>query len=266
MAQQIDGSRAPARRNETSDPRAWRPGMVYVSPVTGKRTTNPADVPYTAEWNARQAAASIGRYTGGTSPIVTYTTGNSGGSGGSGVYGGSGGGAAAAAAAAEAAARAAANSSARNAAISNKNALQQAIDAALSQKNTNQAKLDALTKLVKEDLAKSRDSKVAAISADLAELMGQAQANYATTLGDINTGLRSNEKAESDSSFANLANRAREKMDLVTQALSMGAGESDVLKSQLQALRNWDANQGEINRSYFDTLNSTNAKIGRAHV
>lgn len=213
----------------------------------------------------RQDAASAARYDRSGQIVLTYSDAtpapaqtvygaNSGGGGGQSS-------AASAAAAAAAAAKAAANAAARNSATANKNALQQAIDAAFAQKSANQAKLDALTKLVKEDLAKSRDTKIASIQADLSVLMDQAQANYASALGDINTGLRSNEKAESDSTFANLANRAREKMDLVTQALSMGAGESDVLKTQLQALRNWNANQGEINRSYFDTLNSTNAAL-----
>ena len=80
-------------------------------------------------------------------------------------------------------------------------------------------------------------------------------------MDDFNTDLRSNEKAESDASFANLSNRARERGDLMTQALSMGAGESDVLRTQQQALRNWSANQADVNRSFFDTRNSVNAAI-----
>ena len=67
-----------------------------------------------------------------------------------------------------------------------------------------------------------------------------------------------NEKAEADSSFQNLANRARERGDIIAQALSQGAGESDTLRTQLMALRNWSANQSEINRSYHDTLRSAN--------
>lgn len=171
------------------------------------------------------------------------------------------GGAAAAAAAAEAAATAAANSSARSGANSQKTALQQAIDAAFAQQGTNQAKLDALTKLVGTGLSGARDTKLGAVTADLKLLLDQAMANYTASLGDVNASLRSNEKAEADSSFANLANRAREKMDLVSQALSQGAGESDVLKTQLQALRNWDANQNDVNRSYFDTRDSANASL-----
>lgn len=70
-----------------------------------------------------------------------------------------------------------------------------------------------------------------------------------------------NEKAEADQSFANLANRARENQDILAQAAEQGIGETDTLKSQLMALQNWDANQGEINRSFFDTMRSVNAAI-----
>ncbi len=72
---------------------------------------------------------------------------------------------------------------------------------------------------------------------------------------------KDNEKAEADQSFANLANRARENQDILAQAAEQGAGETDTLKSQLMALQNWDTNQGEINRSFFDTMRSVNAAI-----
>ena len=167
----------------------------------------------------------------------------------------------AAADAAAAAATSAANNSARSSANTNKTSLQQAIDAAFAQQSTNQTKLDALTELTNTSLAKARDTKLSGVTSDLKTLLDAALANYDATLGDLNVGLRGNEKAEADSTFANLANRAREKQDIVGQALSQGAGESDVLRSQLQALRNWDSNQNDINRSYFDTLASANSSI-----
>ena len=40
-----------------------------------------------------------------------------------------------------------------------------------------------------------------------------------------------------------------------------GAGETDLLRSQLNALRNYSANQGETNRSFFDTLRSINNSV-----
>lgn len=166
-----------------------------------------------------------------------------------------------AAAAAAANATKAANTASRNAATQQRSTLQQQIDANNAQISTNQTKLDALSDLIAKGLAGARDVNLAAIDAALKTLLDQSKAHYDTQLGDLNTSLRDNERSESDSSFQNLANRAREKQDLVTQALSQGAGESDVLKSQLQALRNWQGNQGDINRSYFDTLTSTNGSI-----
>ena len=165
------------------------------------------------------------------------------------------------AAAAEAKATARTNRAARNSASAQRTSILQDIDESRSQKTTNQRKLDALKELVGGDLAKSRDTNLAAIAADLKLLLDPAMSNYNDTIGGLNTTLRDNESAEADASFSNMANRGRETQDVVTQALSQGAGESDVLKTQLQALRNWNQNQSDINRSYFDTLTSTNSAI-----
>ena len=262
MAMLIDGQRGAGAKsaNETSNAALWKPGMTYVSPVTGRRSKNAVDVPGTAEHKARQAAAQEARYTGNKSPVVTAPApaARTASTASFGAMSGDGGPAAAQAAAE---ARAAANNSARNSANSQKSQLQSAIDAALAQKGANQSKLDALTKLVTEGLQGGRDTHLKGIEGDLKTLLDQAFGQYGQTVSDLNKGLRDNEKSESDSSFSNLANRARESMDLVTQALSQGAGESDVLKTQLQALRNWNSNQGEVNRSYFDTLTSANSAI-----
>ena len=85
--------------------------------------------------------------------------------------------------------------------------------------------------------------------------------SYGEKVGALDLTRKDNEKSESDASFANLGNRARESGDLLSEAAQQGAGETDTLRSQLMAVRNWDANQGEVNRSYFDTLRSTNSAI-----
>lgn len=84
---------------------------------------------------------------------------------------------------------------------------------------------------------------------------------YGKRAGALAGAVRDNEKSEGDSSYQNLTNRARERSNAINEALSQGAGESDVLRSQLMSLRNWDSNQGEINRSYFDTLRSVNSSL-----
>lgn len=80
-------------------------------------------------------------------------------------------------------------------------------------------------------------------------------------MGSLSLAKRDNEKAEADASFGNLTNRARETTDLLAQSAAQGAGETDVLRTQLMALRNWDANQQDVNRSYFDTMRSTNTAM-----
>lgn len=74
-------------------------------------------------------------------------------------------------------------------------------------------------------------------------------------------GLDANRKSEHDTSFANRANRARERGDILQEAASQGAGESDNLRAQAMALRNWSANQQEVNRAFHDTQQSTNQEI-----
>lgn len=75
-----------------------------------------------------------------------------------------------------------------------------------------------------------------------------------------------NAQAEGAAAFQNLGNAARERANAVSEAMNQGAGESDVLRSQMMSLRNWSSNQGEIQRSYFDTLRSVNSSLGDLNV
>lgn len=165
------------------------------------------------------------------------------------------------AAAARAAAYKAANNSARLSANSDLERLNSQITANLARKATNDANLTALRDLVGGGHAKVRDNALAALDAALTAKLSQIKETFTTSFGDFQENQRDNEAAVNDDSFANLVNRAREKQDVVQQALSQGAGESDVLKTQLQALRNWASNQSDVNRSYFDTRASINAGI-----
>ena len=172
--------------------------------------------------------------------------------------------AASAAASASAKARKAENEGARSQAQRDLENLNAQITANLSKKATNENALRALGRLVGSGAgshAATRDNALKMLDEALGAKLAQLQKTFDLASGDFAVNLRDNEKSESDASFTNIANRAREKQDLVTQALSQGAGESDVLKSQLQALRNWSVNQGDINRSFFDTRTSINAGI-----
>lgn len=139
--------------------------------------------------------------------------------------------------------------------------LRDQLKAKKAQRQVNDANIEATKQLVSGGLDKSRDSLLAGITRDFSTKRTQIQTAFDSALTDFQGDLRDNEKTEADASFANTANRARESGDAMTQALSQGAGESDILKSQLQALRNWSANQGDVARSFFDTRNSVNSGI-----
>lgn len=88
----------------------------------------------------------------------------------------------------------------------------------------------------------------------LQESQAAAGANYGRQGAD-------NDAAESDTSFANLANMRRERTQSLAQVAAQGGGETDMLKAQGAALRNWSQNQGQAQRSYADTLSSINTSI-----
>lgn len=67
---------------------------------------------------------------------------------------------------------------------------------------------------------------------------------------------KNNEIAAGDSGVENDTNRVRERRSALGEAAAQGAGESDQLATQLMSLRNWEANQGEISRSYADSARS----------
>jgi hypothetical protein len=84
---------------------------------------------------------------------------------------------------------------------------------------------------------------------------------YRGRVGSLKEGAQENEKAFGDASQQNVANRARERANAVTEALNQGAGESDVLRSSMMALRSWDSNQQDLNRSYYDSLHGINSSL-----
>jgi len=160
-------------------------------------------------------------------------------------------------------ARTAANKQARSQTNDDISRLDEQITIKTAQKSTNTKSLDALKDLVgdKGSLAKARDTVIANLDDALKTKIDQIMATFTSGIESFRGDLRGNEASEADASFANLSNRARERGDLVTQALSQGAGESDIIASQMQALRNWSANQGDVARSFFDTRQSINSGI-----
>lgn len=86
--------------------------------------------------------------------------------------------------------------------------------------------------------------------------------SYKSRLGDLSGSASDNQKAAGDQAFANLSNRGRERAAAVSEAMNQGAGESDLLRSQMMSLRNWGANQQEGQRAFFDGLRSINSALG----
>ena len=127
--------------------------------------------------------------------------------------------------------------------------------------SSDKPQLTALQGLLKGGFAKAREQKLKNAFTLYAAQDKDLVNGYNSRMAGILKSRDDNEKSEVDASFANLSNRARESTDLLAQAASQGAGETDTLKSQLMSIRNWDANQADVNRSYFDTQRSINSSI-----
>ena len=126
--------------------------------------------------------------------------------------------------------------------------------------------LKALKKLLNGGFAKARNQQLANIDKMYATQDADLLKGYQDRANQLGLARTDNDKSEVDASFANLANRARETQDILAQTAEQGAGESDTAKAQLMALQNWDANQGEVNRSYFDTVRSVNNAVNDLNV
>jgi hypothetical protein len=91
------------------------------------------------------------------------------------------------------------------------------------------------------------------------------QSQYGQTVADLQASQDQNEADETSKTFANRANRAREQQSILDQIQSQGAGETDALRSLVQAFENQDANQLDITTSYYDSLNSANSGLRQAN-
>ena len=80
----------------------------------------------------------------------------------------------------------------------------------------------------------------------------------------LNRQSKDNQKAAGSQAFINLTNRSRERANALSEAAANGAGESDQLRAQQMSLRNWNANQNELNRAFFDTRSSIAASLADA--
>lgn len=166
-----------------------------------------------------------------------------------------------AAKAAEDRARKSNNQSATQSAKSAIEQLNDTIEAKRRQRDINKDSDAALKRLTGGGLKSALDVELGNISRNSATKMDQINRTFESSLSSFNESRKDNAASEGDSSFGNLLNRARESTDLAGQTANLGAGESDTLQTQLQAVRNWTANQSEVNRSFFDTQTSINSGV-----
>lgn len=128
-------------------------------------------------------------------------------------------------------------------------------------KSDDKPKVKALTKLIKTGLAKYRDTKIGNIDRIYKTIDADLLKSYKERSTQLVGSKLDNDKAEAGGSFMNLANRAREHADVLAQAALQGAGESDTLRAQMMSIRNWQANQSDVNRSFYDTQRGINSSI-----
>ena len=129
------------------------------------------------------------------------------------------------------------------------------------QKASDKPQLAALKSLLDSGFKRALDQKLANTQLLYEQQDADLLKGYRARIGGLAGSRADNDKSEVDASFGNLSNRARESNDLLAQAAMQGAGETDTLKTQLMAIRNWDANQADVNRSFFDTQRSINSSI-----
>jgi hypothetical protein len=84
---------------------------------------------------------------------------------------------------------------------------------------------------------------------------------YDDRYGSLERADSDNLKDVSSKTNANLMNASRERANALSEAALQGAGESDVLRSQGMALRNWNANQSEVGRAFADTRTAINSSL-----
>ena len=96
--------------------------------------------------------------------------------------------------------------------------------------------------------------------------LGSLGSQYRQTIGDLKSTQGLNEEDEGSKSFAAKSNFSRERRSLQEQAALQGAGETDQLRSQVQALGNLDANLREVNTAYQDTRESVNSGRRQANI
>ena len=104
-------------------------------------------------------------------------------------------------------------------------------------------------------------TKLANIRRDVGLADSTLLMDYESRVASLQNTADDNLKAAGGQSYAALSNAGRERANAMSEAMAQGAGESDMLRAQGMALRNWNANQSEVTRSFNDTGTSIGASL-----
>lgn len=127
------------------------------------------------------------------------------------------------------------------------------------------ANLESQAKALKYALRNSYDDALATklknVGRTLRQQDGLIMEGFRNRYGALEGAVEDNEKAQGTQTLMNAQNLVRERNGALVEAMAQGAGESDTMQASLMSLRNWQANQGEVQRSLFDTLRSVNSSL-----
>lgn len=126
-------------------------------------------------------------------------------------------------------------------------------------KSNDKPQASALESLLKSGLQSVLNKQIADLQQVYKDSDAAVLKDYRTKMAANQSSQVANEESEAAASNENLVNRAREATDILANVAAQGAGETDTLRAKHMALSNWAANQGDVNRAYFDTRNSNNS-------
>lgn len=129
----------------------------------------------------------------------------------------------------------------------------------LDQASNLEAQAKALRFALKKSYKGALKQNLGDVNRVLKQQQGLVREGYRARRGALAGADRDNEMAAAGQSGANMTNLARERSSALSETAALGAGESDTLRSMSMSLRNWTANQSDVQRSYSDTLRSINS-------
>lgn len=131
----------------------------------------------------------------------------------------------------------------------------------IRQAQTLNQQIRAIKKSLNSTFKAALDQRLENVMEVLRDSDAAAMKDYRQRVNSLEGAEADNQKAAAGQGMAALSNRGRERANAMSEAMLQGAGESDLLRAQEMSLRNWNANQSEIQRGFFDTQRSINSSL-----